>query len=58
MKRFLSLDGISYRGFSLRNFQATFTSGFPEGPIPAIETIRRIIQKFEHLMKDTFLVVL
>jgi hypothetical protein len=31
-----------YGGSSLRNFQATFASGFPDRPISAIETIRRI----------------
>jgi hypothetical protein len=33
---------MDYGGSSLRNFQATFASGFPDRPILAIETIRRI----------------
>jgi hypothetical protein len=51
---FLSLNG----GSSLRNFQATFASDFPDRPISAIETIRRIGEKYEHLMEDTFSFVL
>jgi hypothetical protein len=47
-----------YGGSSLRNFQATFASGFPDRPISAIETIRRIGEKFEQLMEDTFSFVL
>jgi hypothetical protein len=47
-----------YGGSSLRKFEATFASGFADRPIPAIETIRRIVEKFEHLMKDTFLFIL
>jgi hypothetical protein len=42
----------------LSNFQATFASGFPDRSIPATETIGRIVEKFEHLMEDTFSFIL
>jgi hypothetical protein len=32
--------------------------GFPDRPISAVETIRRIGEKFEHLMDDTLSFVL
>jgi hypothetical protein len=47
-----------YGGSSLRNFQALFASDFPDRPISAIRIIRRIGEKLEHLMEDTFSFVL
>jgi hypothetical protein len=49
---------LSLNGSSLRNFKATIASGFSDRPISAVETIRRIGEKFEHLMEDTLSFVL
>jgi hypothetical protein len=47
-----------YGGSFLSNFQAIFASGFPDRSISATETIGRIVEKFEHLMEDTFSFIL
>jgi hypothetical protein len=56
--KFYSFFKWYYGGSSLRNFQATFASGFPDRPISATETIRRIGEKCEHLIEDTVSFVL
>jgi hypothetical protein len=49
---------IFFKKLPIQSNPIQFASGFPDRPISAIETIRRIGEKFEKLMEDTFSFVL